>query len=410
MQLVLALVMQVLVIRMAGSGEETDAYVAALALPLILQSVVATALQNVWLPKLAMATAADWPRLVRISLGQALIWFGGAALAIGLTAPLWSPLLFPGLRAEQLALTNRLLLLMLPGSVFSGAFALLAVAGRSRGRFLLVEAVPLAMALAATVLTPAALRWLGIEGAAWLFSLRSFISALSLWSALRLGMPILASSPERRDAARSALLLLAGSSIYKLGPLVDRFWTSQGPVGSLTLYNLAIAGAGAVATVLERAISMPVIPGLSRLWQAEDTAGFRRAYRGVLVRIFGLMLPVTLALVLLREPTTMMAGSLLAIAPAKAIMIFWVGAALVGTIVAGAAGSTVASAFYAMGDTVTPVRIGVAGFVFGLGLKAVGFLAFGVVGLALATSAYYIFNFSVMAILLERRLNECNVS
>jgi peptidoglycan biosynthesis protein MviN/MurJ (putative lipid II flippase) len=266
------------------------------------------------------------------------------------------------------------------------------------------------MALAATVLTPAALRWLGIEGAAWLFSLRSFISALSLWSALRLGMPILASSPERRDAARSALLLLAGSSIYKLGPLVDRFWTSQGPVGSLTLYNLAIAGAGAVATVLERAISMPVIPGLSRLWQAEDTAGFRRAYRGVLVRIFGLMLPVTLALVLLREPTTMMAGSLLAIAPAKAIMIFWVGAALVGTIVAGAAGSTVASAFYAMGDTVTPVRIGVAGFVFGLGLKAVGFLAFGVVGLALATSAYYIFNFSVMAILLERRLNECNVS
>jgi peptidoglycan biosynthesis protein MviN/MurJ (putative lipid II flippase) len=406
MQLVLAVVMQVLVIRIIGSGAATDAYVAALALPLILQGIVAVALQSVWLPQLATATTADWPRLVRIALGQTLLWFGGAALAIGLTAPLWAPLLFPGFGPEQLALTNRLLVMMLPGAVCSGAFSLLAVAGRSRSRFLLVEALPLATAALATLLTPLALRWLGIDGAAWLLTLRHLASALLLWLVLRPGLPIFASSPERRAATRSARLLLAGASIYKLSPLVDRFWTSQGPVGSLTLYNLAIAGAGAVTTVLERAISTPVIPSLSRLWQAGDLAGFRKRYRGVVVRIFGLMLPATLVLVLLRDPAILLAGGVLAIAPAKAVMVFWIGVALVGTIIAGAAGSTAASAFYAMGDTVTPVRIGIAGFVLGLGLKAVGFLAFGVVGLALGASAYYMLNLAVMVIILERRLNE----
>jgi putative peptidoglycan lipid II flippase len=60
--------------------------------------------------------------------------------------------------------------------------------------------------------------------------------------------------------------------------------------------------------------------------------------------------------------------------------------------VAGCAGQIVAAGFYARGSTSWPVRVGVVGFSFGAVLKIIGFAWLGVVGVALATSVYYVIN------------------
>jgi peptidoglycan biosynthesis protein MviN/MurJ (putative lipid II flippase) len=65
----------------------------------------------------------------------------------------------------------------------------------------------------------------------------------------------------------------------------------------------------------------------------------------------------------------------------------------------------VVAAFYAMDDTATPIRIGVVGFLVGLVLKSVGFVMFGVLGLAAGASAYYLLNLAIMAMVLEGRVN-----
>lgn len=76
-----------------------------------------------------------------------------------------------------------------------------------------------------------------------------------------------------------------------------------------------------------------------------------------------------------------------------------------GYLHAAAAGAIVIQAFYAMGNTKTPVKIGFAGFLLSLGVKAIGYLWFGLLGLALGTTIYYSLNMLVMWIILESTIN-----
>jgi peptidoglycan biosynthesis protein MviN/MurJ (putative lipid II flippase) len=53
---------------------------------------------------------------------------------------------------------------------------------------------------------------------------------------------------------------------------------------------------------------------------------------------------------------------------------------------------------------VTPVKVGVFGFCLSLPIKAAGFLVFGLEGLAIAISTYYIINMLIMLVILELRI------
>jgi putative peptidoglycan lipid II flippase len=78
---------------------------------------------------------------------------------------------------------------------------------------------------------------------------------------------------------------------------------------------------------------------------------------------------------------------------------------LIGYTLASAAGSIIVGSFYAMGDMRTPMKIGFIGFVISLLTKSILFLLYGLKGMAVATSLYYVFNTLVMFILLERKVN-----
>ncbi len=407
-QLIAALLTQVVIVRIVGTGADTDAYVAALAIPLVLHSILAIPLQNVWLPRIMACAPDDRADSVRQALGQAFTWFGAAALVLSFTAPVWVVVLFPGLAEPQRASTEAMIRIMLAGTLFSGMLAILTVVGRSRKRFFVVEAVPLMVAILALVaITPIVSRT-GVEGAALIFTLRCICACLALWLVLKVGWPRLGRGAEKSAAFRSARPLLLGSAVYKVGPLVDRFWTSQSPPGTMTIFNLATAATGAATMVIERAFSTPVIPSLSEFWQRADIKGFRRAYRRPVVQSFVLVIGGFGLLLLFDDFAIDLIRQLLLFSHEDATQMIHIAYALAGTVFAGAAGTAVAGGFYASGDTLTPVRIGVAGFLVGLVLKGIGFMHHGVDGLAVATSIYYVGNLIVMVILLERRLNEAD--
>lgn len=251
-QLVAAFAIQLVVLRVVSAGFETDAFIAAQTLPLLAASIVGTALQNIWQPRLATTA----PSQRRLELEAALAMTCAVVLPLAaVLAALSSPIvrvLFVGFSLKQVELTVELMRIGLIGVVFNILALILAASGRAEGRFVAVEAVPTAMSLLALVGISVLVPVMGVRGATWILTARAILALLVMWIMLGRPWPWYRRDVPLAATARGVFALMGGSSFYKLGPLVDRYWGSQSPSGQLTLYNLAQSGMGAVATLLER--------------------------------------------------------------------------------------------------------------------------------------------------------------
>jgi len=83
---------------------------------------------------------------------------------------------------------------------------------------------------------------------------------------------------------------------------------------------------------------------------------------------------------------------------------------LSGVWIGGAAGQVLSTSFYSTGDTRTPMRIGVIGFTIAILLKLLAFHAFGITGLAIAASVYYLGNMVALLLTLRRDLRRAALS
>ncbi len=408
LQLLATLLTQLLVIRIVGLGPDTDAYIAAQTIPAVIVAIITTALQSVWLPRLAVMTGdlVAWREEQSIAQGQAGLLGGGLLLFVGGSLPFWLPLLFPGFDGLQKQAAMFFCLVMLVAAAFNTQSAILTVALRARNRFMSAEII----ALLGTVLSLAAMYlalplW-GLTAAVWIGLARSVMvygaqMSLANWPPL---------SFTKGWACKETWILmrplLFGVSIYKTSPLVDRYWASQAPAGAITTLSLAQTGMGALATILERAICMPITPSLARHVAQGDYVGLRRAYRSGIFRITFAVVCFTILLVALKPIFVVVTGAVLNIQSEAALIMWLMCLLLMGYLHVTASGTVVVAAFYAMGNTKTPVKIGVIGFVANVGIKSFGYLNFGILGLVLATSIYYIGNMLVMCIFLEKLINE----
>jgi peptidoglycan biosynthesis protein MviN/MurJ (putative lipid II flippase) len=187
---------------------------------------------------------------------------------------------------------------------------------------------------------------------------------------------------------------------------VDRYWASQAPAGAITTLSLAQTAMGALATILERAICMPITPSLARHVAQSDYIGLRRAYRSGLFRITIVVICLTILLVVLKPIFAVAATIVLNINSEEALTLWLMCLLLVGYLHVTASGTVVVAAFYAMGNTKTPVKIGVIGFIASIGIKSLGYFFFGISGLAFAVSIYYASNMIVMCIFLETFIHD----
>lgn len=407
LQLLATLLTQLLVIRIVGLGPDTDAYIAAQTIPAVIVAIITTALQSVWLPRLAVMTGdlVAWRQEQSIAQGQAGLLGGGLLLVVGGSLPFWLPLLFPGFDGLQKQAAMFFCLVLLVAAAFNTQSAILTVALRARNRFMAAEVI----ALLGTVLSLAAMYlalplW-GLTAAVWIGLARSVMvygaqMSLANWPPL---------SFTKGWACKETWMLmrplLFGVSIYKTSPLVDRYWASQAPAGAITTLSLAQTGMGALATILERAICMPITPLLARHVAQSDYAGLRRAYRSGILRASIVVVCFGVLLIVLKPMFVEVIATALNIQAETATTMWLMCLFLMGYLHAAASGTLIVQAFYAMGNTKTPVKIGFAGFLLSLGVKAIAYLWFGLLGLALGTTIYYSLNMLVMWIVLESTIN-----
>lgn len=405
-QLLAQIAFQVIVLAAVGVGPMADAFVAAQAVPMVQVAVLALSIQSVWQPRFATASepAGEWRQAHRSAQAQVLIIFGISGAALAATASLWAQAVFIGLTVDALQLVLEMTPLLLLASVFQGSAAIMTAAQRGRDRILSAEVAGLVAAVIAAALAWPAVRAWGVVAAAYLALGR----AILVWVVLEVLLG--GSTPAWRDGWRDRMAwaqlrpLLASSSVFKLAPLVDRFWSSMGPPGSVALFGLAHSAMAALAGLLERSVCMPVTPSLARSAAAGDADTTRRLYRHSVVITAMATAAVGVGLVLVQPWWGTLAGLVFRVPEQTARELWWVCLHLLGFLFVAASGTAVVSVYYALGDTRTPARIGLAGFLLGVVAKSVGFWLMGLQGLALATSLYYLGNLAALAVGAERRL------
>jgi putative peptidoglycan lipid II flippase len=391
------------IVTRVGLNFSSDAFFASGALPQLAFILLSTTLLPVLVPLLS---TKDEERL-REDVWTTFVLTTGLFLIIGvalyLTCSLWVPRLVPGFSSEGKSLTIMLTKIQIVSMVLNAGIVTLWAAQHARRRFVWVELSGVLANVAGLLFLISLLPRFGIVAAAWNTVFYNSLKFILL-------LPGLGSW--RRPAFRSATVkettrllkpLLPGQAYLRAEPLLDRFLTSMNGAGSLSLLYVAQQIYSAVGLVVSKAVIAPVVPRLAVEAQSGWRA-FRRTYRQRLLLILA-MTSAGVMLLFLGEPLLRIAIGHGGVTIENVQTLWLVMLALVGTFAGGVSGQVVSNAFYAACNTRTPTKISAIVYTIYLPLKITVFMKYGLVGLALTVSAYFVTNFLIQLFMLEREVS-----
>lgn len=392
------------VLTQLGPGIETDALFAGMTLPQLVLVIISSSLMHVLVPLLAGENKDTlrhdaWAFLVLIG-GL----FGVIAGILYVSAPWWIPLTVPGFSVAGQSLTVELTRIQLIGMLFSAINGVQWAAYHARQQFIRAEVTPVLSSIMGLILLMWALPRYGVVAAAWISTLRMGMQTLLL--APGMGRPVWPDfkAPAVSKAWHRIKPLLIGTAYYKTDPLIDRFMLSSAATGSLSLYYLAQQIYGAVTQILNKSISAPLVPRLSKLYKAGDREGCYKAYQRKLIQVSVLTIVGLLVVVFLGQFLLNLLVGHGSFSSRNVTRLWWIMLWLGGVFLGGAVGQIASNAFYAIGETKIPTRMSIITYSAYIPCKIMSFCLWGVVGLAVLTSMYYITNLSLLIYFFPKRL------
>lgn len=403
--------LQFLLAKWFGTESDMDAFVAASTLPLVVSGLLAGSMASAFVPiyietrERAGETAA-WSMAVQLvcwlSLFTLLLW----QVAKHFAEP-WMRTLHPGFDDEQIWRTAELFQTLSSLMVWNSLSGLARAWNHCHGRFAVTGFATL-IGSAVTV----TLAWRGgssggmdkIAQAVSIGAVVTFALQMPWVQIFSRGWPV---TKESQSAVKRCLLLMLplviGLACNQLDPLLDRYLTSPSP-GSVSQLGYASRLAAAVLTLSTSGLAVVAFPALARHAAERDDDKLRAEIAAALRFLALLLVPVVVALVWFASP---LIRDLLQRGRFSAEDTRVVSSTLVmlcGLIVGGSLGEIAAKVFYSWQNTRTPVIIGLIGFSIGAALKFHWVQPHGILGLAAATSAYYLLNVIVMLGLIAMRL------
>jgi putative peptidoglycan lipid II flippase len=393
-QLAASVGMQWFALTSLGAGVETDALLAGMTLPLLCITLGVESLTFVLTPILAtqsdsMRRAYVW-RLIA-TLGCVSL---GAAIMLGMAAPVVIPMMVPGFDADGRALALLLTRIQLSTIVGAAWFAVLAGLCQARGHFLRPPLAALSCLVVAWMVLISRLQIDGVVLAAWMQVVVYVGPALLLLPAA--GRPRVA---ESRVCEKTALWdrlrpVLAFGTYSRSGFVLDRCLASFAGPGSLAILDLGQRLQGGAVRVMNEALVTPHVSTLARMaasgqWDAVQILHGRQRWR-VAIASVGLA-SIIVAIVTAGQPWLSLIGSNPQTAETIRRLVPVLGC-LSGVAATGSLCHSLTAGFYAIGDTETPSKVGAVMFTVGLVVKIAGAIGGGLQGLALAITASHVCN------------------
>lgn len=414
---VLGFFRDMLIAAMAGTGPVADAFFVALRLPNLFRRLFGEGAFNAaFVPEFSGILATEGRdqarRFAQEAIAVLAFWLALLTVAGEIFMPQLMRVLAPGFTDEpgKFALTVELARITFPYLFLICLAALLSGVLNGLDRFAAAAAAPMvfnAVSIAAMVgLTPYvptvghSLAWgVTISGVLQLALLAYAVRRAGM--ALRVPRPRL--TPRMRVLLRRMAPGLVGAGVTQLNLAVDVVIVSLLPPGSASLLYYADRVNQLPLGVIGTAVGTALLPTLSRQARAGEAEAARASLNRGLEFALALTLPAALALAVSGEPIMQVLFGRGAFDDRAAALGAQSLAAYALGLPAFVLLKVLVPAFFAHGDTGTPVKVGLAAIGLNLALNLAFMLPLQHVGPALATSLSATANAVVLAALLRRR-------
>jgi putative peptidoglycan lipid II flippase len=373
-----------------GPGVQTDSLFAGMVIPQLVLNVTSGSLIYVLIPILSVEKTEKFREDVWSFIHAIGIVTVSIFILLYFTAEWWVPLTVPGFSVDGRRLTIVLTRIHLIGMVFVSIGAVLTAACQARYRFLYAAGSGLGASIVSIIFLWALLCRYGIEVAAWGFTIRNAIQMI-------IQLPIIGSykrpnwhNENLRKAWGQLRPLLFGNIYYKTDQIVDRFLASMAPAGGISILHLSQQIYGAANQVAVASLAAPVAPALAQSAARGDWLNFIPVIKHKLVQMAGLSLVFFFAILVAGKYPLQLLFGYGHFRPDDLYQLWLILIAMGGVLLGGLLGQILSTGFYALGDTITPTKIGVVGFTFGVVFKITGFFLYGIVGIVVGTSLYYL--------------------
>lgn len=414
---ILGFVRDIMIAFVLGTGPVADAFFVALRLPNLFRRLFGEGAFNAaFVPSIATVLHQEGMEAATNFAEEATavmaFWLGGITILGEIFMPWVLYVLAPGFAGNggKFDLAVALTRIMFPYLFFVCLTALFSGVLNAMSRFAAAAAAPVLFNL----FSIASMLWLAPYTAnpgfalAWGVTVSGIAQlALVVWAIRRAGMrftmPRLRFTPRIRTLFRRMAPALVGAGVTQLNVSIDIIIGTLLPAGSVSILYYADRvnqlPLGVIATAAGTALLPAVTRHIALGQEDEANTALNRALESVLM----LTLPAAIGLAVAGKPVMdvlFVRGAFTehnAILAAHSLAAFAIGLPVFALIKVFTPG------FYARGDTVTPLKIGVAAVALNLGLNLLFMHPLKAVGPALATSLSSAFNATLLVLLLRRR-------
>lgn len=404
LNVLLGFVSQVIVYDVVGPGWETDALVASAAIPHMIIGVFTVALAGVLIP---IFSGETYSRQNEDAWAVAIIlcvFFTLVAIALYLSSSYWVVWVFPGFNGTTYQLCVLLVKIQVISMVFMALNTVMYAVCYSRGKFIFFEIITLVSVIIGVVSVYFTVPIYGVTAAACIAVIRTVL--VFAFSVYVIGKPTkLLNITEYTVVVWSRIKpLLASNAYLKSDVIVDRYLLSMSESGGLSLYSLAQQLYSSASKVIGNVLGVTALPKLSAYVKEKNIPGFLQLYRR---RILMILSVTTLSYAI----HLMVGEEILALVfsngrvTGENLHILWLCLTYMGAFfIFGCIGVISTGAYYAIGNTKTPVLIITAVFTVFVVVRISAFQSYGLIGLCVAASAYNFTRVALELILFPKRL------
>jgi putative peptidoglycan lipid II flippase len=414
---ILGFARDMLIAAMLGAGPIADAFFVALKLPNLFRRLFGEGAFNAaFVPAFAGMLAAEGRPMARQFAAETFavmaFWLGALTIVGEVFMPQMMAVLAPGFAAtpakfalavDLSRITFPYLLLICLAALASGVLNGLDRFTAASASYVLFNVVSIACMLWLTPYVPTAghaLSWgITISGVAQL--------GLLLWALQRGGMglslPRPRLTPQIRVLLRRMLPGLVGAGVTQLNLAVDVIIASLLPAGTVSVLYYADRVQQLPLGVIGTAVGTALLPLLSRQVRGGEAEAARTTMNRAIEYALFLTLPAAVALIVSAWPVMSALFGRGAFDAESVRLSSQSLAAYALGLPAFVLVKVLAPAFFARGDTATPVKIGVSAVALNLAMNVAFMVPLQHIGPALATSLAAVFNVGWLGVLLVRR-------
>jgi putative peptidoglycan lipid II flippase len=396
-----------------GAGMQTDAYVAAFTLPDWLNYIVAGGAASItfisiYTRFLTQKRDADAKKTFSVVITVMTAVMIAGTILTEIYTPQFVHWMFPGFSPAQMVLTVYLTRILLPAQIFFYVGGVVSAVLLSHRLFLFPALGPLLYNVFIIVGGLAAGRSLGIASLAYGALVGSFVGPFlaSVIGAVRIGTGYKPSfdvtNPAFREWVRLSVPLMLGVSLVTADDWILRHYASSG-IGDIARLNYAKRLFAVPIAVLGQATGQASLPFFARLFNEKRLKEFAATVNDSVYRVAaasfltsGWMMAAAFPLI---DLVYRRGHFLLSDTQTTTVYFFWFSLSLA----LWSAQGLYARAFYAAGDTLTPMLAVTIITAASLPLYSLLFHKYGVVGLAFASDSGIAANLLALALLLHLR-------